>query len=118
MNAKEIGRSGETAAAQYLCKKGYIIKERNFTRPGGEIDIIAEKDGCIVFVEVKTRKSSAYGYAAEYVTKSKAERVRNTALMYDIGYGTDIRFDVIEVYYREHGGVFEVTEIDQIEDAF
>lgn len=118
MNAKETGRSGETTAAQYLCKKGYIIKERNFTRPGGEIDIIAEKDGCIVFVEVKTRRSVAYGYAAEYVTKSKAERVRRTALMYEIGHGADMRFDVIEVYYRESGGVFEVTEIDHIEDAF
>ena len=63
MNVKrKIGDFGEDLAARYMIEKGYEILCRNFSKPYGEIDIIAIKDDIICFVEVKTRKSTQYGY--------------------------------------------------------
>ncbi len=55
MDRQELGRFGENAVAYYLEKKGYRILKRNYRVKGGELDIIAEKDGVVAFVEVKTR---------------------------------------------------------------
>ncbi len=117
MSRRDIGNNGEEAAANYLAARGYAVLERNFTRRGGEIDLIAEKDGCTVFVEVKTRKNDRYGSAAEYVNGEKVKRIKRTALQYPL-YGGDIRFDVIEVYYEERAGMFLIKEINHIENAF
>jgi len=51
---KEAGRIGEQIAADFLARKGFIVLERNYRKPWGEIDIIAEREGTIRFVEVKT----------------------------------------------------------------
>ena len=51
-----VGKKGEDAAAAFLQKKGYKILQRNFHIKGGEIDIVAEKDNTLVFIEVKTRR--------------------------------------------------------------
>lgn len=118
MSKRSIGNEGETAAANHLGSKGYLIRSRNFTCRGGEIDIVAEKDGCIVFVEVKTRKNDRYGAAAEYVDRKKAAHVRRAAAEYPIHSGCDMRFDIVEVYYEERDGMFLVKEINHIEDAF
>ncbi len=117
MSRRDIGNNGEEAAANYLAAHGYAVLERNFTRRGGEIDLIAEKDGCTVFVEVKTRKNDRYGSAAEYVNGEKVKRIKRTAMQYPL-YGGDIRFDVIEVYYEERAGMFLIKEINHIENAF
>ena len=117
MSRRDIGNNGEEAAANYLAAHGYAVLERNFTRRGGEIDLIAEKDGGTVFVEVKTRKNDRYGSAAEYVNGEKVKRIKRTALQYPL-YGGDIRFDVIEVYYEERAGMFLIKEINHIENAF
>jgi putative endonuclease len=84
----------------------------------GEIDIIAEKDDCTVFVEVKTRKGNRFGNASEYVDSRKQEKIKKTALCYISKLETDMRFDVIEVYYSDAYGEFEVTSINHIENAF
>ena len=117
MSTREIGGLGEETAANYLIRKGYFIRARNFTRRGGEVDITAEKDGCTVFVEVKTRKNDRYGAPSEYVDRNKIARIRSTAAQYPV-FGGDIRFDVIEVYYEEREGMFLVKQIEHIEDAF
>lgn len=118
MDRREIGRIGEEAAANYLTRKGYIIKERNFRLTVGEIDIIAlASDGCTVFVEVKTRKNADYGCAAEFVDKNKQQRLIKTAQLYC---DSDIymRFDIIEVYYEARNNMVYITEINHIENAF
>lgn len=81
MNKKETGKKGEDMAIKYLEEKGYDILEKNYLKRQGEIDIIAfdQKYKEIVFVEVKTRKNSKYGYPEEFVTNKKIEKIASTA---------------------------------------
>ena len=76
------GKIGEDAVEKYLKNNGYEILERNFHSRWGEIDIIAKKEKCIVFVEVKTRKSVKYGTPAEFVTGTKIKKIIKTAVLY------------------------------------
>lgn len=118
MEKKRIGDFGEEAACRYLIKQNYIIRERNFRMKCGEIDIIAyDTDGCQVFVEVKTRKNTNFGYASEYVNAAKQQKLKNTALLY-CGEGEYMRFDIIEVYYQERDNTMYVKKINHIKDAF
>ncbi len=118
MTGKEIGDMGENAAVQYLIDKGYFIERRNFRYKLGEIDIIAvDRDGCTVFVEVKTRKSFDFGYPSEFVDRRKRHRLHNAALMY-CGGEMYMRFDIIEIYYEITDDEIIIKEINHIEDAF
>lgn len=78
----ELGRAGEEEAARHLHSCGYRILARNWRVRAGEIDIIAEHDGVVVFVEVKTRTSDAYGFPEEAVTPRKVARLRALAGMW------------------------------------
>jgi putative endonuclease len=114
--AKEIGTAGENSAAEYLENLGYEILEKNYKSRMGEIDIIAlSPEEVCVFVEVKTRKNTDFGMACEAVDKRKQEKLVKTAMTYR--YGSDMRFDVIEVYYSGKTG-FEVNNINHIKNAF
>ncbi len=118
MDKREIGIAGENSACAYLSKKGYLIENRNYRLPIGEIDIIAmDKDGCRVFVEVKTRKNRSFGNASEFVDYRKQEKIRRTAMAYTGGDGY-MRFDIVEVYYKMAGDRMIIEEINHIEDAF
>lgn len=80
---RQIGNKAEDKAAQYLKKQGYKIIERNYNLPCGEIDIIAQKNKTLVFVEVKYRKNSGeFGGPIAAVTKAKQKRVINAAISY------------------------------------
>ena len=83
---------------------GYTILERNFRRSSGEIDIIAQKDDCLVFTEVKLRQTESYGLPCEAVTLSKQKRIIETAKYYifenDITALT-ICFDVAEILVKQ-----------------
>ena len=97
-------RAAERAAAKELYKKGYKILDMNYCRKGGEIDIVAEKDGIVVFVEVKARKSLAMGMPCEAVDIRKQKRIIETAKKYIDEknlYGKDIRFDVTEILEKD-----------------
>lgn len=97
---KLLGKAGEDRAAQYLSKQGYKILERNFRAPYGEIDLIALHRGELVFVEVKTRNSDAYGAPELAVTPRKQQRMIKAALGY-IKYKKlhqmPCRFDVVAI---------------------
>lgn len=112
------GKAGEDAAANYMIRKGYAILERNYRIRGGEIDIIAKDGDCLVFAEVKTRKSRAYGAAAEYVTRKKQGLIIRAALSYMGDADREYRFDVIEVYCEEIQGEVYISEINHIENGF
>lgn len=99
-NKTELGAWGEIQAVDYLRLKGYAILASNYRTRLGEIDIIAKHRGFLVFVEVKLRKSDAYGAAREFVDARKQEKLRRTALLWLSENETDLqpRFDVIEIY--------------------
>ncbi len=123
MQRGETGRFGENEACRYLESHGYRILGRNYRSPYGEIDIIAEQNGAVVFVEVKTRRDRAFAEAAQAVGPSKQERLRKTALCWFASYGErPARFDVLEIYTgavrRTSLGETYGAEIRHIENAF
>lgn len=79
---QSLGRWGEEIAAEYLSRLGYEILERNFRTPYGEIDLVTRIEGVIVFVEVKTRASKAFGRPEEAVTESKQVHLLDSAQSY------------------------------------
>ena len=115
---KNLGDFGESIAARYLEEEEYRILERNYTVKGGEIDIICMDREELVFVEVKTRKSDKYGLPSEAIDRRKAEHIRCAAERYFEQNPMDcnIRFDAIEVYAANDGGVYELFEINHIKD--
>ncbi|MGC3991020.1 MAG: YraN family protein [Chthoniobacteraceae bacterium] len=115
----ELGRRGEDAAARFLKKQGYKVLYRNFRAPrGGEVDLVCRDKSCntLVFVEVKTRTSEAYGQAAEAVNIGKQRLITRGALAWlRLLDQPEIlsRFDVVEVYFE--GGK---PRFNLIQDAF
>ncbi|WP_078038603.1 YraN family protein [Oribacterium sp. C9] len=98
----EKGQHSEDIAASYLKKNGYIILERNWRFHKNEIDIIARDGSCLVFVEVKARKSSLHGFGCEAVDRRKQMLIRKVAEAYLIFKhhsltGIPCRFDVISI---------------------
>ena len=119
MSTKQDGDWGEALAAEYLEARGCRIVEKEWRCRLGEIDLIAEKDGMILFVEVKLRSNLRYGMPREYVTAKKQEKLRSAALLYLSMHGLDAsaRFDVAEVYTDVHHSA-RSTRIEYIENAF
>ena len=119
MSTGELGAFGEKKAVNYLRLHGYKIIDTNCRYRQGEIDIVAQKHGYIVFAEVKLRKNNRYGDAREFVTPAKQQRVLAAAQLWLQQHETDMqpRFDVIEVYAPEGTDTRKVT-INHIENAF
>ena len=105
---KTLGKEGEDRAAQFLAKKGYKILERNYSTRSGEIDLVALHNGEVVFVEVKTRTSDAYGAPELAVNPRKQLRMIKAALSY-IKYKKlhqmPCRFDVVAISAAAENGV-------------
>lgn len=116
MDRKELGYFGERVTAYYLEKKGYRILKRNFAVKGGEIDIIAEKDGIIVFAEVKTRTPEPMVSGFEAITKSKQRLIIKTSEEYSRRFPHDLqpRFDAVWVTVSDG----RVVDFQYIENAF
>lgn len=119
MSTKQDGDWGEALVAEYLEARGCCIVEKEWRCRFGEIDLIAEKDGVLLFVEVKLRTNLQYGAPREYVTAKKQEKLRSAALLYLSMHGLDApaRFDVAEVYTDAHHSA-RSTRIEYIENAF
>jgi putative endonuclease len=116
-NKISSGRHGEELAVQYLKKKKYQILETNFKFGRGEIDIIARDKETLVFIEVKTRKTTAFGFPEEAVTPRKQNQIRAIArgFLYQKKLKlSPVRFDVIAVCLRSP----QDYSIHHIENAF
>ena len=100
LHKKVLGKKGEKLVGKYLKKRRYTILKTNYSTPFGEADIIAEKDGEIIFIEVKTRSTDSYGLPSEAVNKEKQRRYYQIARFYGLQTGEEpnARFDVAEVY--------------------
>jgi putative endonuclease len=111
-----LGRWGEEEAASYLRRLGMRVLERNMRTPVGEIDIIARQGRTLVFVEVKTRRSKAFGTPQEAVGPAKQRQILRAAQWYlggGKGRGLQPRFDVVAVQPGPEGAV-----VEHIPDAF
>lgn len=111
-NKRRMGMSYEQRAGGYLQEQGYEILEYNYRCPGGEVDIVARKDGCIVFCEVKYRKTAGCGHPLEAVTRKKQLILSSCARYYLATHQmmqVPCRFDVIG---------FLGEEVVWIQDAF
>lgn len=101
MNTRKVGAAKETLAAKLLEINGYRVITRNFRCKLGEVDLIAEKDEYIVFVEVKYRKSIKNGFPMEAVNHKKQSVISSVSDYYRIRYNlpdnVKIRYDVIAI---------------------
>ena len=114
---KIFGKLGENCAAKFLEEQGYKIVARNFRIRSAEIDIIAQIDNVIVFVEVKARSNIRHGLPVEAVNLRKQKKIIAAASVFlqDENFcNCACRFDVVEVYLRGE----LVEEINHIENAF
>ena len=116
MNKRREGSRGEDLAVDFLKKKGYRILDRNYRFGRGELDIVAEDNRMLVFVEVKSRRTELYGDPIDALTPSKCTQLRKIAEGYLFRHHIDdrsCRFDVIAIDYDG-----EIPNIRHVEDAF
>ena len=119
MNAKLIGIYGDQTAARYLRQEKYDILSANFTAGTGEIDIVAEKNNVICFVEVKTRKEGGMFSPADAVDFRKQNNIKSAAsgFMNKYNLKKEMRFDIIEVLLQEDN-VYNVKKINHLKNVF
>lgn len=115
-STRSVGQNGEDKAASYLASRGYSILERNWRTRQGEIDIIAEKAGVLVFAEVKTLPSGDLETLSHELNGRKQKKILETAKLFLIKHRkyneSIIRFDVLVV------DMPSFSEVYHIEDAF
>ena len=112
----EFGKDSGKRAARFLKSKGYSILKRNYKTKFSEIDIIAEDEGVICFVEVKARHSNLFGEPADAVCAAKQRQISKAAICYlkENNFLERLaRFDVVSLLY-----VKDLPGIDLIKDAF
>ena len=119
MAAKDdLGRAGEERAVAHLSASGYRIVDRNWRCEQGEIDVVAERDGVLVVVEVKTRSSERYGHPFEAIDRRKAARLWRLAMAWiaahpDAVRGRRLRLDAIAVTGADPAS----GRVEHLEDA-
>lgn len=115
-----LGKRGEDIAVAHLERQGYVIRQRNYRVPLlGEIDIVAEESGQLVFVEVRTRRGRSYGTPEESITVAKKLRLVQLAMSYrqahsEASLPADERIDVVAVELTPAG---RVVRVDVIKNA-
>jgi putative endonuclease len=118
LRLRDDARAAEDAAVRFLERQGYKIAQRNFATRFGEIDIIAIDDGMVVFVEVKSRASDAYGPPEVAVNRRKQATLRRIAQLFlerrDL-LDTPCRFDVVALTRTPEG---DDWRIEVFRDAF
>jgi putative endonuclease len=115
---KELGRLGEDTANKYLLRNGYTVLEKNFRTRFGEIDIIARDGKYLVFIEVKARNGTKYGYPREAVDKYKQVKIIHMAEIYILRKKLNdipVRFDVVEVIVEKEDCI---KSVEVIKNAF
>ncbi len=114
-NKREKGNFGEDLAIVFLENKNYQIIARHFKLGKKEIDIIALKDNCLIFIEVKFRKNITFGFPEQAVNLKKQQNIKEVAEHYIFtnNWTENIRFDIVAIIQQKNK-----TEYLHIEDAF
>ncbi|WP_209331424.1 YraN family protein [Lunatimonas salinarum] len=112
----EKGKEAEWLAKEWLENKGYEFIEANYRYKHAEIDLIFTHKGIMVFVEVKFRSGTGYGYAEEFVDFRKRQLIIRAAdhYIHEKDWHRDIRFDIVGVYRDRNGSI----AFRHFEDAF
>jgi len=116
LSTRTTGNAGEKLAILWLEKNGFTIVDQNYYGPYGEIDIVAQKNRVLHFVEVKTRLTSNYGTPLESLTPQKIQRLRKTIYRYleeKQPLACDVQIDFIGIRKGLHGRFF-LSYIPQI----
>jgi putative endonuclease len=113
----EIGAWGEAVAARHLAERGYTLRDRNWRHGHGELDIVAERPDCIVFVEVRTRRGDAFGAPEETITPRKQATLIATAQAYLDAHDLDDAQWQIDVIVIDMDARNVVKRLDHIECA-
>jgi putative endonuclease len=113
---KHLGTKGEQIAQNFLQNKGYTILHTNYRIKHKEVDIICKYNDILVFIEIKTRSNTLFGFPEEAITKSKIRYLKACAEEYLVKYNNfhKLRFDVISIIYRTD----DDFDIMHFEDAF
>jgi len=117
MKRQQLGATGENLARHFLKRKGYKIIDTNYRCREGEIDIIARKKDCLVFIEVRTKASTDFGSPEESVTFAKRDKLISSALTYlseHQGLPESWRIDFVAVELDQNG---KTKRIELIENA-
>lgn len=112
---KDVGAWGEAIAARHLTQLGYVLRERNWRHDRGELDIIAQQGDTIVFVEVRTRRSDAYGQPQETISPRKRAKLIATAQAYLETHGLqDVQWqiDVIAIELDQRNAASRIEHIE------
>ena len=116
LDRPELGRSGEAAALGVYRRRGFRAIARNWRCALGELDLVMERDGLLVFCEVKTRSGASFGGGYEAVTWTKRRKLRRLAEAFlassDVRH-RDVRFDVASVWFARGS-----ADVEIFEDAF
>ncbi len=119
---QKVGELGEKICAAYLVEKGFTIRERNFTKRSGEIDIVAEKDNAIHFIEVKSINADNVSYEtynpAENFTKDKYFKVYRTTKEYiqdhAVSHETKWQIDLYCVFINNIKNNHKISKIENV----
>jgi len=111
----KLGKDGELIAFMVLQRDGYNILQTNWKFQKAEVDIIAQKDGFLIFIEVKTRGSKKFGNPSDSIDKKKISLYKDAAEGYLEQYPSEleVRFDVVNIIIGK-----DETEIEHIPNAF
>ena len=111
----ELGKKGEQLAIDYLVKKGYVIRDKNWRFQKAEVDIIAQKKDILAVVEVKTRSTIEFGNPQDFVNPNKIKLLVSAIDEYVISKELDVevRFDIIAIVSENNNFI-----IEHLEDAF
>lgn len=111
----DTGRNGELAAQEYLKANGFELLHTNWRSGRYELDIVAEKDGTLHIVEVKTRKPGSLTAPEEAMTRKKFDALSKAAGIYVVRYGItgDVQFDLISVEF-EGGTLYNIRYIPDV----
>ena len=115
MNRREVGIQGEKIAREFLEKQGYYILETNYRCPEGEVDIISRDADCLVFTEVRARRSHTFGTPEESITPTKMARLRNIAARYQQEHANlpdQYQIDVIAIAMSPQGKPLTIRHIE------
>jgi len=100
-SSKQLGKWGEALAASYFQNEGYNILAQNFCIRGGELDLVAQKSGLLLIVEVKTRKNKWFQHPLESITPQKMRRLKKAAITYFERHPPQnvdiVRFDLVTI---------------------